>query len=115
MAEYETNQLNNSIFMPQIMVFGTSTEWGAWDEKGGWVDRLKQHCNQLHLKDPEKYYVVYNLGVSGDTSRELSVRIREEFRARKDPAEKNIIILSVGGNDAAYFSKKNKCLVPLEE
>ncbi|MFA5993005.1 MAG: GDSL-type esterase/lipase family protein [Candidatus Pacearchaeota archaeon] len=87
-----------------ICVFGASTTWGAWDsEKGGWVNRLR-----LSL-EKEKYDTdVYNLGVSGDNSRNLLKRFEPECRAR----EPTMIIISIGDNDSA---KNSPVYVPITE
>lgn len=61
-----------------ICIFGDSITWGASDsEKGGWVERLKIYFG-------EKYDInVYNLGISGDATEDLLVRIEKELRSRK--------------------------------
>ena len=53
--------------MTLILVFGTSSTYGCWDEEGGWVQRLRKHLDKKQLtdKDSDLYYLVYNLGISG--------------------------------------------------
>ncbi len=86
--------------MKTICVFGASTVWGAWDlEKGGWVSRLRLFFDS---QNRAKYWV-YNLGVSGDTTNDLLERFDGETRTR----EPNIIIFSIGTNDAVYRKSQN--------
>jgi len=91
-----------------ICVFGDSNAWGAYDpEIGGWVDRLK-----IDLAGSSDYEtMVYNLGISGDTTDGLLVRFDVEAKAR-DP---HVIIFDIGGNDASYISSEDNLLVPLSK
>lgn len=57
----------------QVLIFGTSNTLGCFDEKGGWADRLKQYCIRKHLEAPDYFCLIYNLGVSGDTSEDLGI------------------------------------------
>lgn len=81
-----------------ICIFGDSITWGASDsEKGGWVERTKVYFG-------EKYDIdVYNLGVSGDATEDLLVRIESESKVR----EPNIIVFAVGVNDAQFIHSTN--------
>ncbi|MEK7586427.1 MAG: GDSL-type esterase/lipase family protein [Patescibacteria group bacterium] len=78
-----------------ICVFGDSTAWGAWDiEKGGWVNRL-----WLDVGYRDKDYVeIYNLSISGGTSKTILDRFESEAKARSADA----LIFQTGGNDTAY-------------
>jgi len=90
-----------------ICVWGNSIAWGAWDpEKGGWVNRLR-----LALEEVDDDLMVYNLGVSGDTSTDFLERFDGEAKAR----EPSTIIFSVGDNDAAVTLSAKKHLVSLEQ
>lgn len=80
-----------------ICIFGASSTQGFYDvEKGGWADRLKIYAYERSL-NKEGYFEVFNLGVSGNTSRDLLKRFYAEAKAR-DPT---IIIISLGDNDSA--------------
>lgn len=88
-----------------MCIFGASSTWGAWDyEKAGWANRLR-----LYFDSANTDVFTYVLGVSGDTTNELLKRFDVEAAARKP----NIIIFSIGDNDAVYLKSKNKSLVPL--
>jgi len=85
----------------RVLVFGASSIQGFWDTQGGWADRLKKHYDQQQFEDftVEKPHVM-NLGISGDTTKELLVRIRTEAEARRN--DKGIsIVIQVGANNAA--------------
>lgn len=100
-----------------IFAFGDSITYGAWDSKGGWVVRLRKEFDKKNLSDSDFYCLVYNLGVSGDTTEGLLKRFEPEIDLRsKDGQEKEIIILfSIGINDSqlAYEKKENR--VPLKQ
>lgn len=92
--------------MTTICVFGDSVTYGAWDrESGGWVSRLRKY-----LDSQNGYHIVYNVGISGDTTQSLLKRFKSESAARfseaqseKDPS---IIIFDIGANDAGRFEGK---------
>ncbi len=103
--------------MTTMLVFGTSTTYGAWDTEGGWVQRLRRYLDEKQLSNPQLYYMVYNLGISGDTSDGIFKRIAFETEQRlalKDKGEDVIILISAGVNDAIYNNKTGKHHVPLE-
>jgi len=79
--------------MTQILIFGDSITYGAFDKKGGWVEGLKE---KLMGKD----ILVYNLGVSGDTTIDLLDRFENETRARYD--NDTTLILEIGINDSYH-------------
>lgn len=83
--------------MVNVLVFGDSIVWGLWDERGGWAERLWNGRSRL----------VYNLGVDGETSDDVSKRFYEEARTRG--ANKNsIIIFAVGINDSSRMNDANR-------
>ena len=104
--------------MTLILVFGPSTTWGAWDEEGGWADRLKKYFSQRKLADPEKQGIlVYNQRVSGDSSQDILDRFEHETEQRLrdlDKGEEVIFIITVGINDAQFIKSEDRFRVPLE-
>jgi len=87
-----------------VCIFGASSTQGFYDlEKGGWADRLKIYAYEKSLKSSD-YYEVFNLGVSGNTSRDLLKRFESEAKARSP----DIIVISLGDNDSGIK-------VPLKE
>ncbi len=83
-----------------IIVFGDSIAYGAADSKhGGWVQLLKSYLEERTGFGT----LVYNLGISGDSSMEIAARFEPELNARIDPVGKNIVIIAIGSNDSYYF------------
>lgn len=89
-----------------ICVFGDSVTWGAWDRGGGWSARLR-----TFIESKSREYFVYNLGVSGDTTKELLERFDVEAKARSP----QVIIFQIGDNDSIFVKSENKNLVSLEQ
>lgn len=82
-----------------ICVFGDSITYGAWDEAGGWVDRLRSYLHGLTLASHfQSYYFLYNLGIPGDTTADVIKRFSAECEAR----EPHVIIFAVGINDSRW-------------
>ncbi|MFB6190711.1 MAG: SGNH/GDSL hydrolase family protein [Candidatus Nanohaloarchaea archaeon] len=100
----------------QVFAFGHSITQGFWDCEGGWVQRLRKFLDEKSLENPEKYYFeVYNLGVSGDDTRQLLDRFEDELEARLWEEDGTTIILQVGANDIIRLREENEIAVPEEE
>ena len=83
-----------------ICIFGDSITWGAGDPiHGGWASLL-----QNYFQSQDRRIDVYNLGVSGDTTRDLLSRVETEAKARKAEC----IIFAIGVNDARRYLPKKK-------
>jgi lysophospholipase L1-like esterase len=96
--------------MNTICVFGDSTAWGAWDlEKGGWVSRLWLYIGR---RDDQHYLELYNLSVSGGTSKMILDRFESEAKYRWDA---DGLIFQTGGNDAAINNDTGRSMVELDE
>ena len=61
------------------------------------------------------YFVVYNLGVSGDTTRDLLGRFEQEVRNRIDEEEESIFVFSIGANDSVLLHEEGRQATPPEE
>ena len=87
--------------MRRILIFGDSVEYGAWDTKGGWVDRMKQaaHAHTLSTRGKEKIQII-NLGIGGNTSRKILERMKNEIDARHTPTWDLTLVFSFGTNDS---------------
>lgn len=94
-----------------ILVFGDSITYGAWDEKGGWVQRLREYIDRKNLHDKGFYCLVYNLGISGDTTKDVISRFENETKARLEDEKDIIFIFSVGTNDCLLINKEKKMQV----
>ena len=94
-----------------ICIWGDSIAYGAWDEEGGWADRLRRFLHARTLTSRlEEYYWVYNLGVPGETSDDLLKRFPAEHAAR----EPHIALFAVGINDSSHREKGMGPRVPIE-
>lgn len=88
-----------------ILVFGDSIAWGAWDSEGGWAARLRKGLDAHAIAQgfdaqPKRY--VYGLGIPGDDTRSIRARFDAEMSARVDDGEATVIMLAVGVNDSQY-------------
>lgn len=85
----------------RIYAFGDSLVAGTYDTQGGWCDRLKQDMHTITAEaDDGTKRQMYNLGIGGETSRGLVLRIRPELAARHSAAWPAIIIIGIGKNDS---------------
>ncbi|MFH1832740.1 MAG: GDSL-type esterase/lipase family protein [Candidatus Levyibacteriota bacterium] len=99
-----------------ILVFGDSITYGAWDKEGGWVTRLRRFLQEQSLNtDEEQGRLVYNLGVSGDSTQDLLLRFESEVKTRLDEGIETIIIFAIGLNDSLFIKTENKHKVSLSK
>lgn len=100
-----------------ILVFGDSIAYGAWDfDGGGWVQRLRKFIGEQSLNtDIEQGRLVYSLGISGDSTQELLLRFENETKSRLDEDFQTIIIFAIGLNDSQFIKSENKHKVSLSE
>jgi len=102
--------------MTQVFAFGHSITQGFWDNEGGWVQRLRRFLDAKSLENPDKYYFeVYNLGVSGNDSRQLLERFESEVNARISEENQTIILFQIGANDIQYFNEEYRLRTPKED
>ncbi len=86
-----------------IFIFGDSITEGLWDSKGGWADRIKAFVQSEEVKSGIKnYHEVYNLGVDGNTTKQLIERFETETKVRLWPAEECAFIFAIGTNDTLH-------------
>lgn len=83
----------------RILIFGDSIAAGMFDQKGGWATRLRILTNSKHLKNLKYDRVFYNLSVSGNSTKELLERVKNEINARMN-GEELVIIFAIGENDS---------------
>jgi lysophospholipase L1-like esterase len=84
-----------------------ATHYCFWDKRGGWVQRLREFCDEKMLAGGGDFFV-FNCGVSGDTAKDVIRRFDVETNARISDGEENVIIISIGSNDSEYITKKKK-------
>jgi lysophospholipase L1-like esterase len=93
----------------RIFVFGDSITYGNWDyEGGGWVNRLRNFLDTKSLVKHKFDYRLYNLGISGDTSKDLLYRFEFEIKNRLKDNEESLVIIEIGINDSLFFQDKKK-------
>lgn len=92
--------------MRTTFIFGDSIALGCNDtHTGGWAQFVS--CAEMR-----KGNLVYNLSVDGDTSREISHRIRDEISARYSSEDRIRIILAFGINDASRYNGSRRVHEP---
>lgn len=98
-------RLVNNPFL-KVVALGDSLVYGFGDhEGGGWVERLRRQW----MMPGNPGHVLYNLGVRGDRTQQVSQRLEDEFRNRGELRNRvpDLIILSVGVNDSARLTRQN--------
>lgn len=104
--------------MANILVFGASTTYGAWDPEGGWVQRLRKWIDEKNIKE-KKYTdysgisLIYNLGISDETTKDLIKRFKSDTEPRL--WANNIFLFSCVLNDASFDNETNSLLITPEE
>jgi len=101
--------------MTQILIFGDSIAYGAWDKEGGWVQRLRKFLDEKNLTDSDFYCRVYNLGISGNSSKNLLERFEFETKQRLKESEETIIVFAIGINDSYFVHSENSHRVPINK
>lgn len=95
--------------MSQILIFGDSIAYGAWDKEGGWSERLKTFSNKKSIgSNLEFYCAVYNLAIDGDFTESLLKRLDNEAKQRiqRIHGQETIFVFAIGSNDS-ISNRKN--------
>jgi lysophospholipase L1-like esterase len=88
----------------KIVALGDSLVYGYGDyEKGGWVEQLRRWW----MLPNSVGHVLYNLGIRGDRTQQVSQRLNVEFSHRGEVRNRfpDLIILSVGVNDTPRLGR----------
>lgn len=93
--------------MQQIYIFGDSIAYGAWDDEGGWVARVRKRIDAETLLLKDNWALFYNLSISGETAAGVLERFEREMQARPaDPLEDEVtIVFAIGTNDSIVQAK----------
>ena len=94
--------------MANILIFGDSITYGAWDIEGGWVARLRKFVDEKIFVDPNYYNLVVNLGISGNNSENILKRFEFEVQQRVKEERENVVIFAFGTNDSQIYQGKNR-------
>lgn len=93
----------------KVLCFGDSITWGAWDTQGGWVERLRRKVDQLCIEsDLQKFVLLYNLGISSDTSERVLHRVEAETKARSLEDDDLAFLISLGTNDSIWLRDEER-------
>jgi len=97
--------------MKTVLLFGDSIAHGVGGQAGGWTDKLKTTLNG-QLWDSDRGTVLYELGVSGDTARDVLGRFEVELLARAPHAnpQDTSVIFAAGVNDSKATNKSDNFL-----
>jgi len=104
--------------MAQIFCFGDSITYGAWDVvNSGWAQKLRIYLDKKQEEDSSLYFLIYNLGIPGETTDSLVNRFLPETKARirEDRQEENIFIFAYGANDSATILSQNNFSVDVKD
>lgn len=97
-----------------VLLFGDSIVHGNWDpEGGGWGQRLRKRLQERSTDD--RMFIVYNLGVCGDTSAQVLARFSPEAQCRLRRADRTVVLFGVGVNDAKHNTETGSYRVSLAE
>lgn len=89
-----------------LLIFGDSITQGYWDEKGGWADRVKASVlTRDTANNFSTYHGVYNLGIDGNTTKQVIDRFDNESQARLWPDSEYGIIFAIGINDTVHINQ----------
>lgn len=92
--------------MGKLFFFGDSITAGAWDERGGWCNRVIGAVMAENIRNDNFYCVPYNLGISGDTVEGILQRLKNDIALRTDtdnPDEPVEIVFAIGINDSIWM------------
>lgn len=93
--------------MVKVLIFGDSITQGFWDSEGGWVQRIRETYDTLQIQNPEpEQPIVFNCGISGETTDDVLKRFDVETIARKRK-DKVAIVFAFGVNDSRVDGKQN--------
>lgn len=92
----------------RVICVGDSLVMGAWDTRGGWVDRLKQAMSARYVEtNGEDRIQVYNLGIGSETTETLLRRLDGELSARVTEAWSISVLVGIGKNDGRIVGGKS--------
>lgn len=94
------------------IIFGDSISYGAWDKEGGWVERLREKLDEKFFSNPKSWNLIYNVGISGDTTEDILERFEFETKQRIKEDSEVTFIFAIGANDSEFLHDKKDFKVP---
>lgn len=83
-----------------VLIFGDSITQGMWDSQGGWAQRLIDDYFVRQMQDLNADIpLLFNLGISANTTTHLLDRFEPETKARLRPGNM-AFVFAIGTNDA---------------
>lgn len=104
--------------MTAILCFGSSVVYGVGSTTGGWSDLLKQsiHSNLYGPNGVGELHEVYNLGIPGNTSEDLALRLESELKGRRRDMQPELLcIFGIGVNDCRAVDTPSNYISSPEE
>jgi len=103
--------------MKDLIIFGDSIAQGAFDgEHGGWPNQLAAHqYKKVEENGRKEVAVVFNLGISGDTSEGLRRRFKVELGLRLESPRETTVLIAIGTNDALVRVKDGSHQIEVEQ
>lgn len=90
-----------------ICIFGDSITWGPrLPFRVAWANLLRNHLE----KSSDNLYSLYDLGIDGDTTKDVMERFELEAKSRRP----EIIIFNIGVNDSLFRDTEDHPETPLE-
>ena len=75
--------------MANILVFGNSIAFGNYDNKGGWVDRLKRNLLNTSPPPHENNKYLYNLAIDTNASSDTLKQLNNDTNPRQWTGKRN--------------------------
>lgn len=104
----------------RILVFGDSITQGFQDtERGGWCNRLAvEVMRRENESDYEYNRSVFNLGISGNTSDDVLMRVHNETLSRLSDlstSTSDVVVLAIGVNDSQFLMDSGESQISVEK
>lgn len=77
--------------------------------------QVEKVLDEKNLSNPDFYCLIYNLGISGNTTEDLLERFEFETKQRLKEDEETILIFAIGINDSQFLRSKQRHRVPIEK
>lgn len=91
-----------------VYFFGDSITQGFWDLEGGWPVRVRKYYDQKYLsKNSNSYHSFFNLGIDGNTIRNVINRFEGEIDARRPRKAECVLVFAIGTNDTIFRGAEN--------